>query len=93
MRPQPHPGIHSLALVFQQDLALARRYAKMTPHRFTSKCFDKLFHLPSLGVKHFAFNVVLFRDFGDVEGFYEKKITEIALLPRLSTRKTRSDNL
>ena len=29
-------------------------------HRFTSENSDKLFHLPSLGVKHFPFNVVLF---------------------------------
>jgi hypothetical protein len=32
-------------------LALVRRYAKMALHRFTSEVSDKLFHLPSLGVK------------------------------------------
>ena len=37
------------------------RYAKMVAlYRFTSEVFDKLFHLPSLGVKHFPFNVGLF---------------------------------
>src|SRR5437870_7637642 len=61
MRPQPHPGIRSFAILFQQGLALARRYAKMTLHRFTSTGSDKLLHLPSLEVKHFPFNVVLFR--------------------------------
>jgi len=30
-------------------------------HRFTSEDSDKLFHLPALEVKHFPFNVVLFR--------------------------------
>jgi hypothetical protein len=30
-------------------------------HRFTSEVSDKLCHLPSLGVKHFPFNVGLFR--------------------------------
>jgi hypothetical protein len=32
----------------------------MALHRFTSEVSDKLFHLPSLGVKHFPFNVGLF---------------------------------
>jgi hypothetical protein len=41
-------------------LALVCRYVKiMALHRFTSEVSDKLFHLPSLGVKHFPFNVGL----------------------------------
>jgi hypothetical protein len=32
----------------------------MALHRFTSEVSDKLSHLPSLGVKHFPFNVELF---------------------------------
>ena len=31
-------------------------------YRFTSEVSDKLFHLPSLGVKHFPFNVGLFSE-------------------------------
>src|SRR5213083_79286 len=60
MRPQPHTGIRSFAILFHQGLALARCYAKMALHGFTSTGSDKLLHLPSLGVKHFPFNVVLF---------------------------------
>src|SRR5213596_1639309 len=60
MRPRPHTGIRSFAILLQQGLALARRYAKMALHGFTSTGSDKLLHLPSLEVKHFPFNVVLF---------------------------------
>src|SRR5438046_10632260 len=62
MRPQPHPGIGSFAILLQQGLALARRYAKMALHGITATGSDKLLHLPSLEVKHFPFNVVLFRN-------------------------------
>ena len=61
MRPQPHPGIGSFAILLQQGLALARRYAKMALHGFTSTGSDKLLHLPSLEVKHFPFNVDPFK--------------------------------
>src|SRR5215813_4500865 len=60
MGSQPHPSMHSLTVLVQQDLAFAYRYAKMVVHRFTSRGSDKLLHLPSLGVKHFPFNVALF---------------------------------
>jgi hypothetical protein len=62
MCPQPHPGIRPGAILCQQGLALVRRYAKMALHRFTSEVSDKLFHLPSLGVKPFPFNVGLFNN-------------------------------
>src|SRR4051812_3817815 len=63
MSPQSHATRGPLLILFDQRLALARRYAKMTSvHRFTSENSDKLFHLPSLGVKHFPFNVVLFSE-------------------------------
>jgi hypothetical protein len=60
MRPEPHPEIHSFVILFQQGLALVRRYAKMALHRFTWEVSDKLFHLPSLGVTHFPFDAELF---------------------------------
>src|SRR5690242_19927925 len=60
MRPQPDLGTHSIAILFQQDLALVRCYVKMVLHRLTSEVSDKPFHLSSLGVEHFPFNVELF---------------------------------
>ena len=57
---RPHLGMHSFAILVQQGLALAGHYAKMALHRFTSTGSDELFHLPSLGVKPFPFNVGLF---------------------------------